>query len=91
VFDACVPAAAAHRLRDGEASPYFSFERIAMTQSQLDCAVALATGEDIDTINRLGFSLADPAVVQFDPEPRERVSQIIGRDARDAQRARVSR
>ena len=40
-----------------------------MTQSQLDCAVALATGEDPETISRLGFSLADPHMVQYDPEP----------------------
>ncbi len=45
-----------------------------MTQSQLDAAVALATGEDLDTISRLGFSLADPEVVQFDPEPYDEIA-----------------
>ena len=31
-----------------------------MNQSQLDRAVARATGETLDTISRLGFSIADP-------------------------------
>lgn len=39
-----------------------------MTQSQLNRAVAIATGEDSRTIDRLGFSLADPERVQHDPE-----------------------
>lgn len=40
-----------------------------MTQQQLDEAVALATGEDMREVRHLGFSLADPADVVFDPEP----------------------
>jgi len=51
-----------------------------MTQSQLDAAVALATGEDLHTIGRLGFSLADPEVVQFDPEPCDDLSEILDGD-----------
>ena len=40
-----------------------------MSQSQLDRAVAAATGESRRTIGRLGFSLADPLNPHFDPEP----------------------
>lgn len=40
-----------------------------MTQYQLNCAVAKATGENIGTINDMGFSIADPKHVRFDPEP----------------------
>ena len=40
-----------------------------MTQSELDCAVADATGEDVDDIGNMGFSIADPIDVNFDPEP----------------------
>jgi hypothetical protein len=58
-----------------------------MTQSQLDDAVALATGEDPDTISRLGFSLADPKTVCYDPEPSERGPQVIDWDQFDALRA----
>jgi len=43
-----------------------------MTQSQLERAVALATGESVSTIRGLGFGIADPAVVCYDPEPRAR-------------------
>ena len=40
-----------------------------MTQNELDSAVALATGEELDEIQHLGFSLADPDDTDFDPEP----------------------
>ncbi len=40
-----------------------------MTQSEIDSAVALATGEDLREIRRLGFSIADPTEAEFDPEP----------------------
>jgi hypothetical protein len=39
-----------------------------MTQEELYDAVAQHTGEDIATIARLGFSLADSLDVCFDPE-----------------------
>jgi len=48
-----------------------------MTQHELDSAVALATGEDIDEIQYLGFSLADPDDTDFDPEPDNRPPQPI--------------
>ena len=40
-----------------------------MTQNQLDRFVAEATGENLGEIQRLGFNLADPDIVNFDPEP----------------------
>jgi len=42
-----------------------------MTQSELDQAVARSTGETIAEIRHLGFGLADPDEVAFDPEPDE--------------------
>ena len=42
-----------------------------MTQSELDQAVARSTGETIAEIKHLGFGLADPDEVAFDPEPDE--------------------
>ena len=42
-----------------------------MTQTQLDRAVAAATGESRRTIGELGFSLADPLAPHFDPEPSD--------------------
>ena len=38
-------------------------------QSDLDTAVADATGEDLATIRRLGFSPIDLTDDRFDPEP----------------------
>ncbi len=39
-----------------------------MTQSQLNRAVADATGETVAEVRRRGFSLADPDEVAHDPE-----------------------
>lgn len=41
-----------------------------MTQQQLEEAVAEVLCEDVGVIRELGFSLADPLDVAFDPEPR---------------------
>lgn len=41
-----------------------------MTQQQIDREVALATGESLEYVHRLGFSLADELHPDFDPEPR---------------------
>lgn len=57
-----------------------------MTQSELNRAVATATGETVFTISELGFSIADPDSVAFDPEPYEIEDQIVDWDALDAQR-----
>ena len=40
-----------------------------MTQNQINRAVARATGETVSTIHQMGFSVADPQHVCFDPEP----------------------
>ena len=42
----------------------------AMTQNDLNRAVSRATGETIHTVVELGFGLADPDCVDFDPEAR---------------------
>jgi hypothetical protein len=40
-----------------------------MTQTRINRAVARATGESLQTIERRGFSIADPARANYDPEP----------------------
>jgi hypothetical protein len=50
-----------------------------MTQRDLDCAVASATGEDLCEIRRRGFSIVDPGA-RFDPEPDLRPHQILDWD-----------
>jgi len=56
-----------------------------MTQHQLHRAVARATGESLATIRSLGFGIADPDVVCYDPEPSRR-PRIVNWDQLDAQR-----
>ena len=41
-----------------------------MSQKDIDQAVANVTGENIGLIHDLGFSIADPFEVNFDPEAR---------------------
>jgi hypothetical protein len=41
-----------------------------MTQLEVNEAVARATGEPLDVVGQVGFQLADPLVVHYDPEPR---------------------
>jgi hypothetical protein len=41
-----------------------------MSQKDIDQAVANVTGENIGLIHDIGFSIADPFEVTFDPEPR---------------------
>ena len=57
-----------------------------MTQSELDRAVAHATGETVTTIRELGFDMADPDVVHHDPEPTDLDARTIDWDALDARR-----
>ena len=40
-----------------------------MTQTSLDRQVAKLTGESVATIRRMGFQVACPPLVAFDPEP----------------------
>ena len=59
-----------------------------MTQKDLNRAVARATGECINTITDLGFSLADPVVVEYDPEPCNIEDKILDWDALDSSQTR---
>jgi hypothetical protein len=52
-----------------------------MFQHEIDLAVARATGESLTEIERLGFTLADPAIVEFDPESHLRPPLVIDWDA----------
>jgi hypothetical protein len=56
-------------------SPFYFFQSLAlleetMSQKDIDQAVANVTGENIGVIRNLGFGIADPLEVSFDPEPR---------------------
>ena len=42
-----------------------------MSQKEIDQAVANVTGENSGLIHDLGFSIADPFEVSFDPELRQ--------------------
>lgn len=55
-----------------------------MTQAVLDRAVARATGESLDTIKRMGFSVLDPSPTYLDPEPA--LLNVVDWDALDEQR-----
>ena len=57
-----------------------------MTQHHLNRLVAAATGESRRTVARLGFSLADPFLVQHDPEPYDELASYVDWDELDAQR-----
>ena len=59
-----------------------------MTQARLNRAVARATGESLDTIQRRGFSIADPASVCYDPEPFD-VPNIVDWDDVDTNRLSI--
>jgi hypothetical protein len=48
-----------------------------MTQAEITRAVARVTGESTRTIAELGFGIADPAVVDFDPEPYDVEDKIL--------------
>jgi hypothetical protein len=56
-----------------------------MTQARINRAVARATGESLGTIQRRGFSIADPASVCHDPEPFD-VPSIVDWDDLHASR-----
>jgi hypothetical protein len=57
-----------------------------MTQAELNRAVAAATGESPRTVSHLGFSIADPDAVAYDPEPCDVEDLIVDWDALDAWR-----
>ncbi len=60
-----------------------------MTQTELNRAVAVATGETVRTIAELGFGMADPTLVRHDPEPYEPGGHVVDWDELDAQRVGV--
>jgi len=60
-----------------------------MTQQQLDRLVAKATGEDVRAIRSRGFSIVDPKVICFDPEPDQTSPQFIDWDQLDRERAQA--
>jgi hypothetical protein len=51
-----------------------------MTQAEINRAVAAVTGESPVKICRLGFGLADPLDVNFDPEPSDVAPQWLDWD-----------
>ena len=51
-----------------------------MQQEEINLAVAHTTGESLMEIERLGFTLADPTVVEYDPEPLTRWPLVIDWD-----------
>jgi len=59
-----------------------------MTQSDLNRAVARATGETVTEIKHLGFGLADPEQANFDPESSD-LDHYLDWDEVDAGRPRL--
>jgi hypothetical protein len=57
-----------------------------MTQHEVDCAVAEITGETLCDVRRMGFSIADPTDVNFDPEPDDLLPAAIDWDEYDLER-----
>jgi hypothetical protein len=55
-----------------------------MTQTELDTRVARVTGESLRRIRRMGFSLANPRQICFDPEPDMLPPQCVEWDELDA-------
>ncbi|QDT33966.1 hypothetical protein [Thalassoglobus polymorphus] len=57
-----------------------------MTQVEIDNAVAEVTGETLCDVRRIGFSIADPLEVCFDPEPDDLPPNIIDWDELELER-----
>jgi hypothetical protein len=57
-----------------------------MKPARLQRAVARATGESLREIRRRGFGLADPAEVDFDPEPNDLPPQLVDWDELETER-----
>ena len=58
-----------------------------MTQAQLNREVALATGESIETIQRLGFLLDEPGLDISDPDNDDLGPCVLDWDALEQARA----
>ena len=56
-----------------------------MTQTQLDRMVAKATGEDLRSIRRRGFSIATFGI-DLEPDPDQRPPQMVDWDELDRKR-----
>ncbi len=54
-----------------------------MQQTEINRAVARATGETVATIKRLGFLLAEPSAIVADPDAPELRPHVIDWDALD--------
>jgi len=57
----------------GRAVAFYCFENPGehdMGQQEIDQAVADVTGEKLGLIRNMGFGIADPFEVAYDPEPR---------------------
>lgn len=52
-----------------------------MTQLEIDRAVARKTGESITEIRHLGFGIADPLGIRYDPELDDRPPFVLDWDA----------
>ena len=61
-----------------------------MTQNELNRAVSQATGETVTTIAQLGFGIADPVIVDHDPEPSDILDKFLDWDAVDAERVALA-
>jgi len=62
-----------------------------MTQTELDRAVANVTGESPRTVSRLGFTIADPDIVDFDPEPDDTPPQYLDWEQMHEEQSRSAR
>jgi predicted double-glycine peptidase len=51
-----------------------------MNQRTINRMVARATGEELRNIRRMGFTIADPARVQYDPDSRAGRGRMIDWD-----------
>ena len=60
-----------------------------MTPSEVNRQVARMTGESVTTISEMGFGLADPVSVSFDPEPDRRPPLVVDWDRLEEQRYAV--
>lgn len=60
-----------------------------MRQKKINQMVARATGENLREIRHLGFTIADPAKVGFDPEPKQRNFRTIDWDVVEQERCQA--
>jgi hypothetical protein len=61
-----------------------------MKQEKINRMVARATGEDMREIRRMGFTIADPARVGYDPEPKQRRFRTLDWDVVKRERCHTS-